>query len=418
MSLSAAEPSSAAGRIVALDVLRGVAVLGILLINVVGMGGILESESYPGHDGGPALGWSALNRNLWFVSQIFVEGTMRGLFTLLFGAGFIIFCAREATSSGRTDVDKLFLRRSALLIVLGVINATVLFWPGDILLIYGVAAFALYFFRRAGMRTLLATGVALLLGLAIWSYWEAATGRVEALAEVASGATLPGTSLLDRIDHKSWTQEIAARRGGLLSNAAYFWGVFVKWTFDIATLWWVIDALALMLVGAALYRLRVITGQRSMRFYLALAATGYATGIPLNIAETHAVVVANFSPAVIWPAATYQFSRLAMTLGHLGFILALVKYAPDAPVFRVLARTGQMALTNYLGQSALCAFIFSGFGLGLYGALDRAGLWAIAVGVWIVGVAFSVWWLSRFRMGPVEWLWRTGAYGAAPPLRR
>lgn len=409
---------AATDRIVALDVLRGVAVLGILLINIGGMGGILEAFDYPGNDTGPALGWSLLNRTLWFVSQIFVEGTMRGLFTLLFGAGFILFCAREATSAGRTDIGVLYLRRSALLVLFGALHALVLFWPGDILFIYGIAAFFLFPFRSASVRTLLLVGGGLLIALAVVSYTNAFLGRPEALAEVASGATLPGTTVLDRIDHEVWAREIATRRGDYATNAAYFYDVFVRWTLDLGIFWWVGDALGLMLIGAALYRMRIITGERDAAFYVTLAAIGYGIGLPLNILETAAHVGADFSPAVIWPAATYEIGRLATTLGHLGFIIAVFKSGAFAGLFRALQRVGQMALTNYLGQSAICAFLFSGFGFGLYGAVDRAGLWSIAICIWAVQILFSTWWLSRYRMGPVEWLWRTGTYGAPPKLRR
>lgn len=316
-------------RIESLDVLRGVAVLGILLINIIGMGAVLEAESYPGHDGGPSLGWDAIDQALWWTSQLFVEGTMRGLFTLLFGAGFILFCARDATSAGRTDVGVLFLRRSALLILFGAFHALVLFWPGDILLIYGLAAFLLFPFRRTNARGLVAAAALLLVALAAWSMFSAIGERLEYVSSAAPERMLPHTSVLDLIDEAAWAEEIAIRRSGLITNATYFAQIFVSWLFDLKTLWWVLDALALMLLGAALLRFDIITGARSVRFYARLALVGYAIGLPLNALEAHAFVASGFSPAVVWPEATYQLSRLATTLGHLGLILLALKADPQ-----------------------------------------------------------------------------------------
>lgn len=405
-------------RIVALDVLRGVAVLGILLINIVGLGAILQAESYPGHDGGPALGWDGLNRSLWWVSQLVVEGTMRGLFTLLFGAGFLLFCAREATSAGRTDIGRLYLRRTALLVVLGVFHALVLFWPGDILLIYGFAGFALYPFRRTGARRLVALACAVLVLVTAMSVGGALERRAEALASTEAVALLPGTTIPDRIDHDAWAAEIATRRAGLPENAGYFARVFIEWLFDVDTLWWTLDALALMFLGAALLRWRVITGGRATGFYARMALVGYAVGLTLGALEAAAMIESGFSPTLVWPAATYQLSRLATTLGHLGLIVWLFKRGACTGAFTALARTGRMALTNYLGQSAIAALLFSGFGLGLYGALDRAQSWAIVLAIWAFELVFSAWWLARFRMGPAEWVWRALTYGRRPEWRR
>ncbi len=410
-------PPASGQRIASLDVLRGLAVLGIFLINIIGMGAVLEAADYPGHDGGPALGWDAHDQLLWWVSQLFVEGTMRGLFTLLFGAGFILFCAREVTSSGRTDVGRLFLRRSALLLCFGVFNALVLFWPGDILLIYGCAGFLLFPFRRMRPRRLMVAGGILLVALSCWSLAQALEDCSAALASTEVIVTLPGTTVLDRIDHETWAQEVAARHGGLGTNAQYFASLFWSWLWDLDTVWWIFDALALMLVGAALLRLEIITGARSAAFYLRMALAGYGIGLTLNFLEASALVNSGFSPTVAWPEASYQASRLATTLGHLGLVLLLLKRGVWMKFLAALAQTGRMALTNYLGQSAIAAVLFSGFGFGLYASLDRGQLWGIAAAVWVFQVASSHAWLLHFRMGPAEWLWRTLTYGAAPPLR-
>jgi len=421
-------------RLTSLDVLRGVAVLGILLVNIVGMGRVVDAAGYYGHDGGPAGGWNRYDQVAWWFSQLVVEGTMRGLFTLLFGAGFLLFCARDATADGRSDIGTLYLRRVGWLVAFGIAHALLLLWVGDILIIYGLVGPALYLFRDAPPRRLIAVAGVLLAALTVWSThgaWEDRTLARPAEAarqEAAAGAVLDEAQAAvvedwnERLagaglDEQRWAEEIEARRGGFAVNFRFAWNLFHSWLLDWSTVWWMLDALAFMLIGAALLRLDVITGRRSAAFYGRLALAGYALGLPLNALETWTVVQADFVPGLVWPVATYQLGRLAVTLGHVGLVLWLVRRGVLRRSLAALAATGRMALTNYLGQSAIAAVLFSGFGFGLYAELSRAPLFGVALAIWVAQVALSVWWLGRYRMGPMEWVWRGLTYGSWPPLR-
>ena len=413
------EPTAGASRprIMSLDVLRGTAVLGILLINIMGMGRELDISPYYGHEPGPAGGWDPADQVVWWISQIFVEGTMRGLFTLLFGAGFIIFCSRTQTSSGRSDVRVLYLRRIFWLFVFGLVHMYVLLWPGETLAIYGIAGLALLPFLQWQPRSLFLAGGAVLLATALWSSLDASKAAADDFGEptiLVQGQPLAdlGVRLPDgyELDVQAYREEILARRGGLSENLRHNFEVVNSWTFDWSTFWWVLDAIGLMLIGAALMKSGIISADRPERFYAKLALVGYAVGVPINLWETITVAGTEFQPT-FWPEITYQIGRIAVTAGHLGLLLFIVKRRWAPKVQQAIAAVGRMALTNYIGQTVIAVFIFSGFGLGLYACMERVELWALAVGIWVAQIAFSSWWLTHHAMGPLEALWRRLTYG-------
>lgn len=404
-------------RIMSLDVLRGTAVLGILLINIMGMGRELDISPYYGHEPGPAGGWDPADQVIWWISQIFVEGTMRGLFTLLFGAGFIIFCGRTLTSSGRADIRVLYLRRIFWLFMFGLVHMYILLWPGETLAIYGIAGLALLPFLRWKPRSLFVAGTAVLLATAVWSAVDARNAAADDVGEPTQliqdqplgdlGVRLPKSFELDVVAYRD---EILARRGGLAENLRHNFNVVNSWNFDWSTFWWVLDAIGLMLIGAALMKSGIISAERSDRFYAMLALGGYLVGVPINLWETATVMAAGFQPT-FWPEVTYQLGRIAVTAGHLGLILFIVKRHWAPKVQQALAAVGRMALTNYVAQTVIADLIFSGFGLGLYAFLERAELWALVMVIWAVQIAFSSWWLTHRAMGPLESLWRRLTYG-------
>jgi uncharacterized protein len=195
------------------------------------------------------------------------------------------------------------------------------------------------------------------------------------------------------------------------------WEWSIDWNADVR---WVFDAVGFMLVGMLLFRLGWLQGEAPTRTYALMAIVGYGLGLPLKAIEAYRdwhlmAGIAAPSFAMFWlPAATMQAARLLVTLGHAGLFLWCWKS------FRWrlagLQALGRMAFTAYLMQSVLGALIFSGFGLALWGSLTLAGLWLAAAVIWAIEMAFAVAWLSRFSMGPFEWVWRALTYGRAPRL--
>jgi uncharacterized protein len=408
MTGRAINPTAEHERFEVLDLLRGFALCGILLANIVAMGQPW-SRTYPAL---PAQltdpDWAA-----WTLQALFVEGSMRALFTLLFGAGVVLLTAwgARADRPGTADVH---FRRAMLLMALGVGNAVVLLWPGDILYIYGVAALFLFVFRKLDGRVLVGLSAAL---IALFSSadalgdWRAAValGADPGAYAAAIAALTPSAEALNAE---------AAVRGSGSYPAIALWsaGAFTDWAMAKGAILSVGRTVAFMMLGMGLFKLGVMTGARSMRFYLRLAVLGVAGGLAINVWETATLWRSGFDPAVWTPALTGEIGRLILALGYLGAVIAAWKANVLGLIGTGLERMGRMAMTNYLAQSLICAVLFYGF--GLYDRLGWWPLWGLAAAIWGAQALFSNAWLSLFRMGPAEWAFRAVAYWSIPPLLR
>lgn len=417
-----------AQRLESLDLLRGFALCGILLVNIIFMGG-------PWDQFHPQLPPTLANPDwgVWIVQHLFVQGSMRGMFTLLFGAGMLLITLRGEDGRGTIQSADVYFRRCMVLLALGIFNATVLLFPGDILYIYGLSGFLLFVFRMARPRTLIAISAAMLLMLTAESAVVGAHQVVEArrgaelAGQVQAGAVLTGD---DAEAYRAYSraeeargvppevlaQETAVRTGGVVGLLKWSVRIWLDYAASSYTITLVIETVAFMLMGMALFKLGVLGGARSLGFYLALAGGGYALGLAVNGAQAIVLWNSQFSAGSWETQSSYELGRCAMTLGHVGLLLSLWKMNALGFVGRALRNLGRMALTNYLGQSAIAAVLFYGF--GLWGRLDWGGLWALAAGIWVFQMIFSTLWLKRFNMGPLEWALRWFAYGRPSPLKR
>ncbi len=411
-----------AGRIDALDILRGIAILGIMLLNIRGMGSI------PGVEADPRIsGWSLADRLVWWTQQLLVEGTMRGLLSLLFGAGFVILASR--TYEG-TSAFAVYARRMAGLVLLGLVHAYVLMWPGDILLIYGLAGLLLFPFRGLGARALIGLGcggIAIITAIGAAAVMEGMNTREHAEAAIAGGAgeedgrVAAWQDYLAAIqpDFEADAQSRAARQGSVADNMAYKAMIASEWNTLAGLSWWSFDALAMMLLGAGLFKAGFLGGGLPCGLYVRFGLAAYAIGIPINAVEAEQLVAANFMVPIPISEVTYQIGRVAMTLGHAALLLAALQTARGRKALRIFAAPGRMALSTYIGETLIAQWVlFPGFALGLHGKVSIAECWLIALGIAVVLTAFSTWWLRRYRMGPLEWLWRWFTYGKRPALKR
>ena len=387
-----------------MDALRGLAILGIFLINIIGMGGSLHAEEYP-----PLLGWTTPDQIAWWFQTLFIEGTMRGLLSLLFGASFVLYLQRLEASGDlpEDDIMALYYRRAFWLIVFGMVHAYVLMWPGDILFIYGLAALGLYPLRDWEDRRLIGAGL-ILIGALAFLMW----------APVHLAGTLPGLppELPDAAEHaarfdSAWVKERAGRLGDYLENARKLASISAEWNLTPFVFWWVMDAFAMMLIGAGLAGRGVLQGLASRRTYLLLVLVGYGIGLPMRLWLAWKAQEMGFLTGPVGISPGYQISRCTITLGHVGLFYLIWHWlagkTASTRLLQPLAAVGKLALTNYIGQTLLGQFIlFPGFGLGLFGKLGWAGLLLLAVAVWPVQLALSTLYLRRYRTGPLEWLWR------------
>jgi uncharacterized protein len=416
-----------AARIEALDFVRGVALCGILLMNITSFG-LPDAYTNPTNAGGA----TGANLWAWIIIQIGFEGTQRAIFSMLFGASVILFTSR-LEAAGRIDVADIYVRRNLWLVGFGLFNAFVLLWYGDILYAYGITALFLFPFRKLAARPLLAIGVGVLLLGALWNAHDNSALLASHADHAAAQAAQLGGAELDaqqeaaiagwkeaRGEFKSTPEGIAdtieAHRSG-------YWRAFNH----VAELnvWWqshglyryFFDVFGMMLIGMALFRTGVLTLERPPSLYWAMLVAGYGIGIAVNLLETRWIMDHGFSAIAFAQAnISYDLGRLAMSVGHLGALLLFVRSGALGWLRRAFAAVGQMAVTNYLTHSLVCGILF--IGLGLYGQLERHELYYVVFAIWAVQLVVSPIWLKHFRFGPVEWLWRYLTYMKRPPFRR
>ena len=401
-----AAPVTRTERIVAIDVLRGFAVLGILIVNIQGFARVPSAYM------NPTSGGTLEGADLWIWATIYLlaDTKFMSIFSMLFGAGMAMMSDRMAKRGA--PAGGLHYRRQFWLLVIGLAHAY-LVWHGDILVPYALCGFILYPFRNLHPRRLLLIGacavafVVPLWGLAGVSipYWPV-DEQAAAAAEWA-----PPQEVLDA--------EIAAFRGGwsgqlavrapiaLALETSAFLGLF---------LW---RAGGLMLVGMALYKFGVLAAGRPAAFYRRVAFLGIGAGLPFAAAGIWYKLDVGFA----WERAMFQGAlfnyagSVGVFLGYVGLVMLAVQAGWLPGLQKRLAAAGRMALTNYITQSVLCSLIFYGHGLGLFERVGSPGQVAIVVAIWTLQLAWSPWWLARFRFGPLEWLWRSLSYMKWQPMR-
>ena len=414
-------------RIAVLDVLRGLAILLILLMNIPDMGnlGIVRAD---------VTGWTTADQVATWIQRVVFAGTQRGMLELLFGAGMLIMAARAMKPDGPVAVADAYYRRNLWLALFGLAHALLFMWWGEILFPYGIAALLIFQFRTLAPRTLLVIGLTVLLVSGYWQGKHQYDQRAKllhdapiALALKAEGKPLSDqqTTTLKRWDglqgfaHGTGEDVQAERIGRTTGLVAFFTWNLEEWTYFTKD-WLVIvilEAASTMLIGAALFKWGIIHGKRTARFYLLMMLGCYALALPLRIYDTNQIMSLTLDPRPGW--IYYQFARLAMTLGHLAMINLVVTTRFGRILLHPFEAAGRIPLSVYFGQSMICLWIlFSSFGLHLWGRFGMAGMMAIAFAVIAVQVVIANLWLRWFDNGPFEWLWKSLAYVHRQPFRK
>ena len=391
-------------RLASIDVLRGFALLGILVMNVQAFSMPLAAYSNP-HAWGDLTG---ANYAVWLVSRLFFDSKFISIFSMLFGAGIAMMAAREVPGQ-----QAIYFRRYAILLVIGLLHAYLL-WYGDVLAFYAVCAFILYPFRHKAVSTLLiASGILYALPAAM-------------LAVGALSAPFFPQVELERLrvqfapESEELLPQIATMQGG-------FWEIFLdrlpflfQWHFLGFPVMFLPMLLALMLLGMVLHRLGAVQAHWPGKRYALLAVLALIIGVPM----VYAGVL--YLDAVEWSAVSVAFdgslfNYFASPLVALGWIGVVMLWCQSGRLPRLrhaLSCVGRMALTNYLMQTVIGVLVFYGFGLGWHGEVERTGQLVFVLCVWALQLAWSPLWLHYFRFGPMEWLWRSLTYGQLQPMRR
>ena len=397
-------------RIGTLDFIRGVAVLGILLLNIVNFGMPAAAYLNPRAFGG----WHGIDLAAYCFNFVLFDGKMRGLFSFLFGASMLLVIDRaEAHGLSARSVH---FRRMIVLVGFGIAHLA-LVWRGDILLHYALIGMIAFAFRRLAIPKLVRWAIGLivvetllmaLVPLSVALMTAQAASGAEQLAAMANGFGVPSAQQLagEIADHRGGYPAIVADR--VHDNAFVPIGLLLQ----VGA-----ETLAYMLLGMAGLRSGMLTGAWTPSRYRRWAAIGFGIGVPGYALLAADLVRRGFTmQAVALDSMLLTVPlRPAMILGW-ACLLVLVWQGGGAWTRRVAA-AGRMAFTNYLLTSILCTTIFYGYGLGLFGQLSRAQLYIVVALVWAGILLWSQPWLARHRHGPFEWLWRTLAQGRVQPLR-
>lgn len=415
-------------RIHTLDALRGVALLGILLMNILWFGlpeNTVEDMRLREEFSGPNF-WS------WWIIEAFFHGTMRGLFSLLFGASAILILEQYTKKSDFGSASELYFRRLLVLFLFGLFNAYVLLWPGDILYTYALAGMFIYPLHRLPVKRLfIIAGVVMLISSArtTWQHDKPVRLKMAADEAMAIDSTVTALTSSQQADIDNWkafeqTQTVEHRRAIDADQIAFTQGDFWSFFFYSASItrflqtefvydFFFLDAFTFMLIGIGLFRLGVITGKKSSRFYAMLAIIGYAIGLPIYYAVAKAKLDCGFDAYRFGLNETFhwhQFGRLGLTLGNIALLNLLFRLPFTSWLGKLMSPVGRMAFTNYLMQSIIGAIIFSGFAFGMFNQLERFELYYVVGLIWIFQILFSHLWMRIYTIGPFEWLWRSATH--------
>lgn len=406
-------------RIASLDILRGFAVLGILWMNIASIAQPASAYFNP-MVAGPM---SPADSVIWMVGLIFVDGKMRGLFALLFGASMLLLIdkAEMAGHNGR----RVQIVRAAWLFLFGLAHYLLLWW-GDILMIYALVGLAALLFARSSALALVKWAFAaflihflLLLGyIANIFAWSHIAAQPDTAASVVAGYHAFMAAFSDPAS--------PAIIGDIALHQSGFGAIFLHKLSDYPGEWLralpfvSFDTLGFMLMGMAMLKGGFLTGRWDVDQYQRTARHCFLVGVPPMLVLGIWVLLSGFAPLATFStvfAWSFPF-RIPLTVGWAALILWLAARYHGHPVLARIGTAGRMALSNYLGASLMMTAIFYGWGLGLFARIGQAALLPLVLGGWVTMVLWSQWWLNRFVMGPLEWLWRSLAQGSLQQLRK
>jgi uncharacterized protein len=399
-----AGPITSAERILYIDILRGMALFGILAANMRGFNAPLDLYG----NIRPLFHGRADLIAQGFI-DIFIQGKFVTLFSFLFGLGFAVQMTRAVARGAK--FMSFYPRRLAALALFGLIHGLLIWW-GDILLTYALAGTMLLFFRNRSQKTVLwwAGGIFTLPILVITGVFIAGIfghgpashpGKPFDLSTVQPIIAIYSHGSVPQILHENW----------------------VVWKKALPSAAFSIYALFLFLLGLWVYRSGIV---ERLGDYKPVLKRVCAVCLPLGIALNVVVVVTQAMPSYLGhpTVAGYVATVLDLPAAHVlsaGYASGLALLIQSATWKRLLtpfAAVGRMALTDYLSQSVLCTLFYYNYTTGLYGRVGPAmGLVATVV-LYGAQVVFSNWWLARYRFGPMEWLWRGMTYGKLPSMRR
>ncbi|MHC5113403.1 MAG: DUF418 domain-containing protein [Planctomycetota bacterium] len=395
-------------RIGSIDVLRGVAVLGILFLNIQSFSMIGAAYMNPNAYGD----LTGANRTVWYFTHLLGDQKFMSIFSMLFGAG-VALMARSAEAKGRS-AGGLHLRRMLWLMLFGVMHAHLL-WYGDILWFYAWCGLLVYFCRKLPVPLLFILGVvglAMGSGVSFFWGWTMQFWGEQGVQNFIDQSWLPVAEVVQReLDayRGNWLEQVPAR-----TVTALFFEFLVFTIFGVG-----FKVIGMMLLGIGLFRGRVITGERSLGFYAAMAVLGIGIGLPIVAWGVHQHEAHGWDArySFFFISQFNYWASVIVAMGYIGLVMFVCRaISAGSLVLRPLAATGRMAFTNYISQTVICTTIFYGHGFGLFGEVERVGQLQIVLAISLAQLVWSPIWLHFFRSGPLEWAWRSLSYWKRQPF--
>jgi len=432
-------PVAPAERIAALDVLRGFALLGILVLNIESFSGPSSLHDVPIGVAKPAfVGWHAtLDLVIFATKWLFFEGKMRTLFSILYGAGIVLITSRLESRGLSGKAADIFCRRNQWLLLFGVIHGT-LIWQGDILSQYALIALLVAFpFRNLSAPRLIVIG--LLVGVIggtvgvvrvvdIPQVLKAERLRDEGAAALAVGrapspeqrAAIEAETKANAAAPANLQRSIAQGRRPYLQSLSSQASAYLGFVTMLFRSGWILEVTGSMLLGMGLFKSGFLTGAKPRATYLKTALICYGVAAPIILTGVAMVAAKGFTvPSVArWIYQPYALQIFAGAIANASMILLAVKSGWFRGATAALANVGRTAFSNYILTSLLCQFLFAWGPWKLYGALEYYQQIYVILGVWAVNLVVSALWLRAFTYGPLEWIWRSLVYWRRQPIRR
>ncbi len=440
-SLAVTTPVPLKDRIFSLDVIRGVALLGILLINIEDFAAPEALHDIP--IGTPIAAFfgphAQLHLIILMLKWVFAEGKMNFLFCMLFGAGVVLMTTRAERRGTGQQIADIYLRRNLWLALFGFLHGIFIWW-GDVLFDYGlVGVLMLYPCRKLKAKTFFIIGTCISIPLVtiVLFFWLGSANdfNLSRQAAVADARERAGQPLRpeQKQAQREWTARVNSQKvtqqsidaAMAAADESYLAGVihrvenYLGSRAALTHFFYGINALGAILIGMGLFKFGFLTAEKSYATYIWTAALGFLVAAPLYVIGIWKAYTSAFSVLAFdkWICLPYFLNREAGGLAVLSMILLVIKSGVFRTFQSMLAAVGRTALSNYLLTSILCQFLFRWGPWKLYGKLEYYQYNYVVLVVWVINLIGSTLWLRAFRFGPMEWVWRSLTYLKLQPVR-
>lgn len=403
MSQNIVEPLALQSRLLNIDIIRGIALFGILIMNIQAFSMNFSAYSNPTSFGD----LTGINFYVYYLSHLFADQKFMTIFSILFGVGIILMAENIERKGG--NPTKVHYKRMFILALFGMAHAYLL-WFGDILFPYALAGMIAYTARKKSPRFLLITAFILIGFCSLFMYLISFAIPMMPEADLQNLMVMwaPTQEMIDKdilVNQASWLGQMEHRN-------------FMASKMQSNVMFYLFRIIGLMMLGMALFKLDFFGKRFSSKSLVISAIVLIALGLYLIVTGNQANFDSGWKiDSMLAGIQPNYWGSIFMAFAYMSLLVVFCRSSALMALKGLLANVGKMALTNYLSHTLICGFIFYGWGLGYYGSFERSEMLMVVVGIWIFQLFFSSFWMARFQFGPFEWLWRSMTYGKRQPLK-